>query len=265
MMKFMSTPIDRLRQAMRQRQVLSGAELARRSGQNDVTVRSHLNGTRAISRKAAEAYCKALRIDPAWLLYGTGGDLSQIDADQQAGPDGASAKFFGALGHLGMEEAQSEEYLHADNLRPAGLTLPNLRALGRDVPVLGTAECGEYGAFTLNSGDPIDFVRRPPGIANRKGVYCIYAEGASMEPAYEAGDLVFADPHRPPRAGRDVVVQLRSKSDESEPRCFLKRLVRRQNGKWLLRQFNPPQEMALAERDVVAVHLVLKNHELLGL
>lgn len=246
---------------MRLRAVRSGADLARRCGQNVVTVRSHLNGTRTISRKAADCYSRALRLEPAWLLYGVGGEFDATEAmprDRQL----VEPPFLSTFDSTGPT---SEERAPVENLRQSNIAVPDIRALGRDMPVLGTAECGADGAFRLNLGDPIDFVRRPPGIASRKGVYCIYAEGASMEPVYEAGDLVFADPHRPPRPGRDVVIQLRPKPGEAEPRCFLKRLVRRQGSKWIFRQFNPAQEMGCPDRDVMAVHLVLKSHELLGI
>ncbi len=258
----MSTPLTRLRLAMQRRAIRSGAELARRCGQKDVTVRAHLNGTRAISRKAAEIYCRTLHVEPAWLLFGVSSDSDNNDYRSTGGMNEPMA--------AAPIDRQSrydfpDDPLSVENLRPAGVAVPDIFSLGLDVPVLGTAECGEHGAFTLNSGDPIDYVRRPPGIANRKGIYCIYAEGGSMEPVYEAGDLVFADPHRPPRPGRDVVIQLRPKAPSTEPRCFLKRLVRRQSGKWIVKQFNPSQEMSISDKDVVAVHLVLKNHELLGL
>src|SRR5262245_22384396 len=62
----------RLRQAMQLPGIGSAAELARLTDQNEVTVRSHVNGTRDVSKRAAEAYSRALNIDPAWLLYGHG-------------------------------------------------------------------------------------------------------------------------------------------------------------------------------------------------
>src|SRR6185436_20829089 len=62
----------RLRQAMQLRGIGSAAELARLTNQNEVTVRSHVNGTRDVSKRAAETYSRALNIDPAWLLYGHG-------------------------------------------------------------------------------------------------------------------------------------------------------------------------------------------------
>jgi phage repressor protein C with HTH and peptisase S24 domain len=237
----------RLRQAMQLRGIGSGAELARLTRQNEVTVRSHVNGTRDVSKRAAEAYSRALVIDPAWLLYGQSN--APRAANNAPGDNYAS---------------ESGEVEGPSNIRLSSSEAPDFRFLSKDVPVLGSAECGSDGVFALN-GDQIDLVRRPPGQMNRKGIYCIYAVGSSMEPVYEGGDLVYVDPHCPPKAGRDVVIQLVPKSAGGEVRCFLKRLVRRSGGRWRVKQFNPEKEFILDDKDVAAVHLVLKNHELMGL
>jgi phage repressor protein C with HTH and peptisase S24 domain len=238
----------RLRQAMQLRGIGSGAELARVTQQNEVTVRSHVNGTRDVSKRAAEAYSKALVIDAGWLIYGHGpGPTASRGTERTTPPD------------------DGDDVGGPSNVRRASSEAPDFRFLSKDVPVLGSAECGSDGAFVLNVGEPIDLVRRPPGQMNRKGIYCIYAEGSSMEPVYEAGDLVYVDPHRPPHAGRDVVIQLVATGPGGEERCFLKRLVRRSGNKWRLKQFNPEKEIVLDEKDVAAVHLVLKNHELMGI
>jgi len=223
----------------------SAAELARLTNQNEVTVRSHVNGTRDVSKRAAAAYSRALNLDAAWLIYGQG---TASEASERTLPSG-----------------MSDDVEGPSNVRLSSSEAPDFRFLTKDVPVLGLAECGSDGSFILNAGGPIDYVRRPPGQMNRKGIYCIYAEGSSMEPVYEAGDLIYVDPHRPPHAGRDVVIQLVAKGPEGEERCFLKRLVRRSGNKWRLKQFNPEREFVLDEKDVAAVHLVLKNHELMGL
>jgi phage repressor protein C with HTH and peptisase S24 domain len=165
-----------------------------------------------------------------------------------------------------VESSTSEEAVDGlPNVRLSTSDAPDFRFLSKDIPVLGHAECGSDGLFIFDEGGPIDYVRRPPGQMNRKGIYCIYAEGSSMEPVYEAGDLVYVDPHRPPKAGRDIVIQLAAKAPNGEERCFLKRLVRRSGGKWRVKQFNPEKEFVFDEKDVAAVHLVLKNHELMGL
>jgi phage repressor protein C with HTH and peptisase S24 domain len=247
---------QRLRNAMQLRGVASGAELARLTRQNEVTVRSHVNGTRDVSKKAAEAYSRALRIDPSWLIYGHGRMEGRMARDLEMPPQSETAA------------DTAGDYDSADepsNARLSASEAPDFHALAKDVPVLGSAECGGDGAFTLNAGEPIDFVRRPPGQMSRRGIYCIYAEGSSMEPVYEAGDLIYVDPHRPPWPGRDVVIQLRSPGPDGETRCFLKRLVKRSGTQWRVKQFNPEKEIVLEDREVLAIHLVLKNHELMGL
>jgi len=247
---------QRLRTAMQLRGIGSGAELARLTRQNEVTVRSHVNGTRDVSKKAAEAYSRALKIDPAWLIYGHGSIARDIDnsraADDAAVPGSDSS-------------ADLDDVDVSANARLSSSEAPDFQILAKDIPVLGSAECGQDGSFTLNTGEPIDFVRRPPGQMSRRGIYCIYAEGSSMEPVYEAGDLIYVDPHRPPWPGRDVVLQLRARAPDGEIRYFLKRLVKRTGTQCRVKQFNPEMEIVLEDRDVAAIHLVLKNHELMGL
>jgi phage repressor protein C with HTH and peptisase S24 domain len=253
----------RLRQAMQLRGIGSGAELARLTHQNEVTVRSHVNGTRDVSKRAAEAYSRALNIDAAWLIYGHG----PAPTASRATPQNSSVTE-SLMPHRLEPVPLPKDDGDVDgpsNVRLSSSEAPDFRFLSKDVPVLGSAECGSDGVVTLNTGNPIDFVRRPPGQMDRKGIYCIYAAGSSMEPVYEAGDLIYVDPHRPPRAGRDVVIQLVAKGPDGEERYFLKRLVRRSGNKWRLKQFNPEKEFALDDKDIAAVHLVLKNHELMGL
>ncbi len=245
-----STSSQRLRTAMQLRGIGSGAELARLTRQNEVTVRSHVNGTRDVSKKAAEAYSRALKLDPAWLIYGHGSPARDIDDSTAAMSDAAT----------GFDDADLPA-----NARLSSAEAPDFQVFAKDIPVLGSAECGQDGSFTLNIGEPIDFVRRPPGQMTRRGIYCIYAEGSSMEPVYEAGDLIYVDPHRPPWPGRDVVIQLRKQSEDGEIRYFLKRLAKRSGAQWRVKQFNPEKEIVLEDRDIAAIHLVLKNHELMGL
>jgi phage repressor protein C with HTH and peptisase S24 domain len=245
----------RLRQAMQLRGVGSGAELARLTHQNEVTVRSHVNGTRDVSKRAAQAYSHALGIDAAWLIYGHGAATTS-----RGGPQGNPVVESAVPAPTGDQDVDGPS-----NVRLSSSEAPDFRYLSKDVPVLGHAECGSDGLFIFKEGGPIDYVRRPPAHMNRKGIYCIYAQGSSMEPVYEAGDLIYVDPHCPPKAGRDVVIQLAPKGPGGEERYFLKRLVRRSGGKWRVKQFNPEKEFVFDEKDVAAVHLVLKNQELMGL
>jgi phage repressor protein C with HTH and peptisase S24 domain len=159
------------------------------------------------------------------------------------------------------------EWLLSDNLNHdigkfVAQTGPRFTQGGRDFPVLGTAEAGD-GTFTVDTGNPIDFVNRPIGLANRKDAYGIYVQGVSMQPMYDPGDLVYVDPRRPPPAGRDCIIQLRQSEPGGEMRFMLKRLVKRNGRKWTFKQYNPEKEIELTDEEILAVHLILKNHEML--
>jgi phage repressor protein C with HTH and peptisase S24 domain len=130
------------------------------------------------------------------------------------------------------------------------------------VPVRGVAVGGTDADFTLN-GDIVDYVRRPPGLMNAKRALAIYVQGDSMEPRYEAGDLVYLNPDRPARGGDDVVIQMKPNGHKPGD-CFIKRLVRRTPTQIICRQFNPPDEVVYSVDEVDTVFKVMTNAELMG-
>ena len=142
------TSSHRLRQAMQLRGIGSGAELARLTNQNEVTVRSHVNGTRDVSKRAAETYSRALGIDAAWLIYGHGAPTATR---------GATVTELSAP-YATQAATQADAVDGPSNVRLSPSEAPDFRFLSKDVPVLGSAECGSDGAFMLNAGEPIDFV-----------------------------------------------------------------------------------------------------------
>lgn len=142
--------------------------------------------------------------------------------------------------------------------------------LRRDVPVYGTA----LGTFTDNkvieqtilaTENPIDYFMRPPGVANRTGIYGLYVTGESQSPRFKPGEIVFADPNRPPQIGDDVVVYLVMEDESGEEgiaAILLKELKRRGPTKIELRQLNPAAEFSVDASRVKAVHRVLTNADL---
>ncbi len=54
---------------------------ARRYGWNENTYRSHENGTRGITKKAAAKYAARLRVPAEWLLFGQGSMVPPIDPE----------------------------------------------------------------------------------------------------------------------------------------------------------------------------------------
>lgn len=132
-----------------------------------------------------------------------------------------------------------------------------------DVPVLGIAVGGSEADFYLN-GQTIDYVRRPPGIANLKDVFAIYVAGSSMHPRFEEGELVYATAVRPPRQGDYVLVEMHA-SELGEPgAAFLKRFQRRAGSHIICQQFNPPADLEYEFDEIKRIYRVIPTNELMG-
>ena len=141
-----------------------------------------------------------------------------------------------------------------------------------DVPLLGTAqgsdlEIGENGdvhfveQMDLSLLNVVDYVRRPPALANRRDVYAITVIGNSMADRYMEGDPAYVDPKRQPRAGDYVVVQLRNRDGDTHL-ALLKKLVRRTSTEIELEQAHPELRFAISAQDVAAVHRVIPWNEI---
>lgn len=207
----------------REKKGLKKADLARRLGIKPVNITQWENGTTRPDVERLPAVAKELGVSVEWLL---------------------------------------SENIHLESAPFVPQDGPRFVPRARDFPILGSAEAGN-GLFILDTGNPIDFVNRPIGLANRRDAYGIYVQGDSMQPVYAPGDLVYVDPRRPPAIGRDCIVQLKPTGPEGEMRFMLKRLVKRMAHKWTFQQFNPEKEIELTDREIAAVHLILKNHEML--
>lgn len=152
-------------------------------------------------------------------------------------------------------------------VRPGPTTprLPPRNQDNKDVPVWGTAEGGPNGSFEVYyGGNPVDWVRRLAGIENARDVYALYVVGLSMAPAYRPGDLIYVNPSKPPAIGSDVIIQMKPHKEGDEPRCYLKRLVRRTAEKVICEQFSPAGEVSYAVNLIIALHRVMTMAELAG-
>lgn len=124
------------------------------------------------------------------------------------------------------------------------------------IKVLGMAECGPDG-WSLWNGEIIDQVPRPPGLTHAPQAYAVYAVGHSMEPRYEAGELVYVHPGKPVTPGCYVLVQLVPKEEGEAPRAVLKRLVKRTGSKVILSQFAPEKTFEIKADEIVSMHRVV--------
>lgn len=255
----MNTPAERLKWARRQAGFASAAAFARALGIPEVTYRAHekgpqVTGGRGLSEAAARSYASTLGMNWAWLLTGEG-TPSARRGGAPAAEDTAAAE------PAGFQEPPGAP---APNAGPEALDIPAPGTLPRNLPVRGTAVGGDDGDFEFN-GDVVDYVRRPPGIAAARNAFAVYVTGGSMSPRFEAGELVFVHPDRPPVSGNDVLVELHGR-DGQPGACYIKRLMRRTPTKIVLRQFNPPRddiEFALAR--VRAIYRILTPSELMGI
>ncbi|SCM73452.1 putative phage repressor [uncultured Pleomorphomonas sp.] len=151
-----------------------------------------------------------------------------------------------------------------DGIRLVDIPMP--AHLNRDIPILGTAMGSviddDFHGFVLD-GRPIDYARRPPGLAGATDIYALYVEGESMFPAFPAGSLCFVQPRRSPAIGDAVIVQ--TKHWDGDPgQAYIKVLVRRTSDKIVLKQYNPEATIEIPNKYVESIHKVLTTRELFG-
>ena len=84
------------------------------------------------------------------------------------------------------------------------------------------------------------------------------AQGESMEPAYERGNLLLVNPASSVSPGDDCLF-LRETSDGTRY-ALVKRLVRVNEQSWTVRQYNPPKTYALARKELQKAHLVIGKY-----
>ena len=193
--------------------------------------------------------CRLLDLDP---LTEAVGRMEQQGTKVASAPAGAPAS----------EPLQPDVDLSKAEPVPA-----NQRFSGpRDVPVLGTAVGGGDGDgdFRFN-GQEIDKAPRPPGIANRKDVFCLYVENDSMYPRFEPGERLYLDPHRKARAGEYVVVELFPESEGEAGQGYIKRFEKQTPTKLVVSQFNPAKELEFELQMVKKIYRVIPVDELLGI
>lgn len=142
--------------------------------------------------------------------------------------------------------------------------LPPKSQMPLDVPVMGTA-AGSFtrGAFAFEGG-VVDYVRRPPALVGARDIYALYVEGSSMEPQYFPGDLIYINPHRPPKTGDIVVVQCKN-SEHSPEEASLGIFKKKTERAVTIGKRNPIADIDLNRDLVKDIHRVLTVNELFGI
>lgn len=213
---------------------LSGAELARKASRpgrpvSQQAVQQILSGRNSTS-KHLPAIAVALGVSMDWLTI----------------PEHTKSPAIKPKDGIRIREPETAKGSNAYN--------PDLWP--RDLPVLGTAECGPDGVTVFN-GEVIQMAPRPPNLAGALKGYAVYSHGESMNPRYFAGELVHINPAVPVQPGDFVLVQLKPDHEGEPPKAMLKRLVRRSASKIVLEQYNPPKTLDLKPSEVISIHCVV--------
>ena len=137
----------------------------------------------------------------------------------------------------------------------AGLRVRELPAQGdMDLPVFGTARGGS-DALLFNDGEIVERVTRPSLLSGATQAYAVYMTGDSMEPRYQALELLYVNPARPVTKDCYVVVQ------KTNGEAIVKRFLRRSDHVVVLEQLNPPEEIQISAEEVLAVHRIVGSVE----
>lgn len=150
------------------------------------------------------------------------------------------------------------------NKREQDTPVPRFDIMPRDIPVFGAGQAGEDGSFELNSGEAIDFVKRPPRLSAVTHAYAIYVQGTSMSPWRKEGELVYVHEKQPPQIGDHVVIQIKPRKAGEAPRAYIKTLEKRTSTEIVVSQYNPPKRLTFALNKLVSLHRVVEWSELLG-
>lgn len=232
---------------------LSANAASEQAGLSRDLIRSIRRGVASRAQRSIETETLAklavvLKTSPQWLLSGAGPEEVDSSATSPSPPPVTVA-------------AGRGDFEVLDGVHPP---LPG--NMPKDVPVLGTAMGSVFDnqeGFHFEGG-AIDYLRRPPALANIRDLYAIYVVNDSMWPMHPAGEIRFVNPHKPPQAGSSVVVQTRA-YDHDPGQAYIKLLRKRTPTKIVLEQFNPPLTIEIPLQFVRSMHHVYTTNELFGL
>ena len=137
-----------------------------------------------------------------------------------------------------------------------GVTAGNVSAQTKTIPLYGAAQ-GGVGVEITDVSAPIDEIEAPSFLASVTDGYAVYITGSSMEPRFRSGEIAFVHPHKPVRAGDDVIVQIES---NGKRHAVIKQFKRFADDAVVLQQHNPEKEITYQKSEVSALHSVIGTY-----
>jgi phage repressor protein C with HTH and peptisase S24 domain len=203
------------------------------AGPRDAVTDAHHAPMRSRGFKAGDAkkYAQAFGVSAEWLWQGKG----QMAQAHTTGKHTDSApQYAGPRPNTGE--------------RVAGTPFTT-----RNLPVYGTANGAPEGALVLDQ-TVYELTPCPNHLESVADAYAVYVAGDSMEPRYDAGDLVYVNPNKPVRRGSYVILQVRQ--DDGAHLGYVKRFVSDREGIVTVAQFNPPGELQFPRARVAHMHVI---------
>lgn len=235
-------------QVMRRRREMSQAELAEKVGVSIPQVSKWEKGVVDIPMSRLRSIAEALECNIMELIALH--DFEDIKADMLM-----------------------EDIARRGNAQPVRMEGASEERMREDLPIFGTVlgapkvvEGESIEQTMLNTGEIIQYVKRPVILNGRADAYGLYIQGNSMAPVYLEGEMALAETKRPARIGDDVAVYLRSREEDDGERArsvLLKRLVRRTASYIELEQFNPAITFRIPAEDVLRIDRILRLPDLL--
>jgi transcriptional regulator with XRE-family HTH domain len=181
--------------------------------------------------------------------------------------------FIGAQRHQGPREPDASEYDYAPPSRESPVeqqrwqderTADREDALRRGrAPSARTIPAEtDLPVYVANvDAFPIDWVKRPPPLANVRNAYGLLVRDPAMEPEFWPGDIALVHPHLPPSPRSACVFKTQSPPDAEQSQ--LAHLVSFDSAAWHVRQWNRPGEdgtFTLLRREWPMCHRVVGKY-----
>ncbi|MDR7230612.1 phage repressor protein C with HTH and peptisase S24 domain [Caulobacter sp. BE264] len=190
-----------------------------------------------MKRGAKHRLAKHLKMDPSYL-----------------------ARKLGKGGGLTIKESQAiEEFLDSPDEAFASAEAmtftPDSRAVRDEpahlrVPVYGYAAASGGDRIAFNTGEIIDWMELPMGMAPRGEVFVVRALGSSMEPRIFDGESLVIQRNVPPTRDRDALIEFNDGSG------VVKTYKGQRDGQVFAHQYNEDRELRYPATSVKALHTV---------
>lgn len=239
----LDTAFGRLRWAREQAGYKKASDFAAVVRIPPVTYRAYENGQNGYFKHALD-FAQKLGVPADWLMRG--GPLPEIKPDPIVKTE---------VRGTGMSPSQVRDALAAKN--------------AAKLQLLGTAMGGDFDGVEdiemheLRMSEILDYLPRPPTVADDPEAYAVEIMGDSMAPRFKPGERVPVSPKVPVRIGDDVVVQLNNgQEDEGSDvagevtMVLIKELVKRTSEYVDLLQHNPQKIFRVPMKRVRHMHRV---------